>query len=58
MYFQQSEHNPPRIYAIYGEYIVAINIQTGEFLEGDLPNGSLKLVQEGLQIHRQEVLNI
>lgn len=58
MYFQQAEHNPPHIHAIYGEYIGAIDIQTGELLEGDLPNRALKLVQEWLQVHRQEVLNI
>ena len=58
MYFQQAEHNPPHIHAIYGEYMGAIDIQTGELLEGDLPNRALKLVQEWLQIYRQEVLNI
>ncbi len=58
MYFQQAEHNPPHIHAIYGEYMGAIDIQTGELLEGDLPNRALKLVQEWLQVHRQEVLNI
>lgn len=58
MYFQQAEHNPPHIHAIYGEYVGAIDIQTGELLEGDLPNRALKLVQEWLQVHKQEVLNI
>lgn len=58
MYFQQAEHNPPHIHAIYGEYMGAIDIQTGELLEGDLPNRALKLVQEWLQIHQQEILNI
>ena len=58
MYFQQAEHNPPHIHAIYGEYMGAIDIQTGELLEGDLPSRALKLVQEWLQVHRQEVLNI
>ena len=58
MYFQQAEHNPPHIHAIYGEYMGAIDIQTGELLEGDLPNRALKLVQEWLQVNRQEVLNI
>ena len=24
MYFQQSEHNPPHIHAIYGEHVAAI----------------------------------
>ena len=58
MYFQQAEHNPPHIHAVYGEYIGAINIQTGELIEGDLPSRALKLVQEWLQIHKNDVLAI
>lgn len=33
MYFQQSEHNPPHIYAIYGEYVAAIDFKNIEPLE-------------------------
>lgn len=58
MYFQQSEHNPPHIHAIYGEYMGSIDIQTGELLEGDLPKRALMLVQEWLNIHRADVLKI
>ena len=58
MYFQQSEHNPPHIHAIYGEYMGAIDIRTGEILEGDLPNRALKLVQEWLRIYKNDVLKI
>ena len=38
MFFQQKEHNPPHFHAMYGEYVGAINIQTLEMLEGDLPS--------------------
>ena len=58
MYFQQSEHNPPHIHAIYGEYTGYINIQTGELMEGDLPDRCVKLVKEWLDIHKEELLNI
>lgn len=58
MYFQQAEHNPPHIHAIYGEYIGAISIQTGELIEGDLPLRALKLVQEWLKVHKEEILKI
>lgn len=37
MCFQQAEHNPPHIHAIYGEDIVAICIKSKEILEGYLP---------------------
>lgn len=58
MYFQQAEHNPPHIHAIYGEYMGAIDIKTGKLLEGDLPLRALKLVQEWLNVHRNEILKI
>ena len=32
MYFQQSEHNPPHIHCLYGEYMGAIDIQTLQML--------------------------
>lgn len=46
MYFQQSEHNPPHIHAIYGENMAAININSGEVLEGELPPKALAMVCE------------
>lgn len=58
MYFQQAEHIPPHIHALYGEYMGIINIQTGELLEGDLPKRALKLVQERLNVHKEEILKI
>lgn len=58
MYFQQSEHNPPHIHAIYGEYAGAIDIKNGEMLEGDLPKRALTLVQEWIKQHQSELLYI
>lgn len=42
MYFFQSEHNPPHIHAIYGEYAAAIEIETGEIIEGNMPGKALE----------------
>ena len=58
MYFKQSEHNPPHIHAIYGKDIAAINIQTGEILEGHLPPKAFELVEEWIQLHKHELLEI
>lgn len=58
MYFQQSEHNPPHIHAIYGEHIGVINIQTGNLIEGDLPVKALSLIQEWTTKHKKELLDI
>lgn len=56
MYFQQSKHNPPRIHAIYGEFIGVISIIDFQILEGNLPNKALALVLEWLFIHKEELL--
>ena len=58
MYFQQSEHNPPHIHAIYGEHVGVINILTSELMEGDLPLRALKLIQEWSNKHKYELLDI
>ena len=58
MYFRQSEHNPPHIHAIYGECIGAIDIRTGELIEGDLPRRALKMTQEWTQEHKDELMEI
>ena len=58
MYFQQKEHNPPHIHALYGDYMGAVNIKTGEMSEGDLPVRALTLVQEWVALHRTELLHI
>jgi len=58
MYFQQSEHNPPHIHAMYGEYMSAICIATGEVLEGDLPRKALNLVLEWLELNKKELMKI
>lgn len=58
MYFQQAEHNPPHIHAIYGEDMAAIDIQTGEVPEGHLPPKALAMVREWAAIHKNDLLNM
>ena len=58
MYFQQAEHNPPHIHALYGEDVAAIDIQTGEVLEGHLPPKALAMVREWSAIHRDDLLHM
>ena len=58
MYFQQVEHNPPHIHALYGEDMAAIDIQTGEILEGHLPPKALSMIRERMSIHRETLLQI
>ena len=58
MYFQQAEHNPPHIHALYGEDMAAIDIQTGEVLEGHLPSKALAMVREWAAIHKNDLLHM
>ena len=58
MYFQQAEHNPPHIHALYGDDVAAIDIQTGKILEGNLPPKALSMVCEWINVHKSELLHI
>ena len=58
MYFQQAEHNPPHIHALYGEDMAAVDIQTGEVLEGYLPPKALAMVQEWAAMHKIDLLHM
>ena len=52
MYFQQAEHNPPHIHAIYGKETVVVKIATGEVLDGNLPHKELSAVREWVAANR------
>ena len=56
MYFQQNDHNPPHVHAIYGEYLGVIDITTCQMLTGDLPPKALNLVKEWISLHKLELL--
>ena len=58
MYFQQAEHNPPHIHALYGEDMAAIDIQSSEVLEGHLPPKALAMVREWMAIHKNDLLHM
>ncbi|MBQ1657746.1 MAG: DUF4160 domain-containing protein [Rhodocyclaceae bacterium] len=58
MYFQQAEHSPPHIHALYGEEMAAIIIRTGEVLEGHLPPKALAMVREWTGIHKDDLLQM
>lgn len=58
MYFQQSEHNPPHIHAIYGEDVAAVDFKEKKVIEGALPRKALELVMEWVDIHEKELTEI
>ena len=58
MYFQQAEHNPPHLHALFNDVMAVIDIQTGKVLEGHLPPKALAMVQKWTHIHKTELLHI
>ena len=58
MYFRKSEHNPPHIHIIYGDFSGMIDIQTGDLLEGDLPKRALKMAQEWTSAYKNDLMQI
>lgn len=58
MYFLASEHNPPHIHIVYGEYIGVIDIKTLEMIQGDLPDKAFKIAKEWTAQHQAELLKM
>ena len=58
MFFLASEHNPPHIHVVYGEYMGIIDIRTAQMIQGDLPHKALALVQEWTNLHKDELLKM
>ncbi len=58
MYFQQAEHNPPHIHALYGDDMAEVDINTGEIIEGSLPPKALEMVREWTEINKKDLLHM
>ena len=52
MYFQQAEHTPPHIHALYGEDVASVDVRNGTILEGHLPPKAMSMVKEWIGIHQ------
>ncbi|MGE5341690.1 MAG: DUF4160 domain-containing protein [Candidatus Omnitrophota bacterium] len=50
------EHQPPHFHAIYGEYQITVDIDTG-VVHGDFPKRALRHVLEWFDLHQQELFN-
>jgi hypothetical protein len=49
------DHAPPHFHAIYGEYEITVEIESG-VINGRFPKRALKLVFEWFELHREELL--
>jgi len=58
MYYVPSEHNPPHIHVLYGEFVGVIDIKTTEMLQGDLPEKELYIVRKWMKKHKNELIKM
>jgi hypothetical protein len=49
------DHSPPHFHAIYGEYEITVEIESG-IINGRFPKRALRLVLEWLELHKAELL--
>jgi hypothetical protein len=49
------DHSPPHFHAIYGEYEITVEIESG-VINGRFPKRALKLVHEWFDLHKDELL--
>lgn len=47
-----------RFYALYGDDMAAVSLQTGEIIEGSLPAKALMMVREWITINRTDLLHM
>ncbi|WP_219725806.1 DUF4160 domain-containing protein [Cylindrospermopsis raciborskii] len=53
-----ADYPPAHFHAIYGEYNAIFNLETLEFIEGDLPNRAIKMVVEWASLYQGELLKM
>ena len=54
-FFDTKKHNKPHIHAEFAEHKAVFCIETGDLLDGSLPNKKLKMVQAWIAIHEEEL---
>lgn len=56
MYF--NEHNPPHVHVKYNEFLAVVDLRTMNLLDGRLPARVRGLVEEWIELHQQELLEM
>ena len=51
------DYFPPHFHAMYGDDEAMIDIKSWRIIEGGLSKRALKLIQEWIEIHKQELLD-
>ena len=55
-YFDNRGHKQPHIHVQYNDEEAVISIPDGEVIEGSLRRAKLKLVEAGVELHRDELM--
>jgi len=55
-YLDNKRHHLPHIHVKYQELEAVFSIETGETLEGVLPNNKRKLVEAWIEIHKEDLM--
>ena len=55
-FFDNDQHHKPHIHIRYSEFKASIDIETGEILDGKIPQRQLRLIQAWIEIHRDELM--
>jgi len=58
IYIYNGEHRPPHFHAIYNEYEVVIEIESGNIYAGDLPKKQLKKLFDWLAGNSEWVMEV
>jgi hypothetical protein len=49
------DHLPPHFHARYGEFKALFNLKTGELIEGNMPRRAIRLIQDWVELHQEEL---
>ncbi|MBU1820772.1 MAG: DUF4160 domain-containing protein [Bacteroidetes bacterium] len=55
-YFDNKQHKLPHIHAKFGEFESVFSIESGEVIEGNLPQKKVKLVEAWIEIHSEDLM--
>lgn len=50
------EHNPPHFHAEYAEYKATFSIETGQMIQGNMPQNKAVLITAWAVIHKEELM--
>ena len=55
-YLDNKRHHLPHIHVRYQELEAVFSIETGDELEGELPNNKRKLIEAWIEIHKEDLM--